>query len=830
MPRATYLEPCGNPTRIEKQPRQRLDLEFAYTGGSRATTRAILAALLILVCLMDAVSIAMVTVFGGILGRMPIVCGLIMLAIWSLYGGGFGGGIRGWFWGTSRVALAAGFAGASLAYPPSMLFGLAGILSLQLLRTGEHWIARTTTSPLPASERARLREKWTSHLRVVAVIPLAAAVIAWLLEIPILFPLLLILFAAVQLFCCRTPLYALKSAYRAISSYCAYNAENIRLPGIAQSPGGTAVHRQLHISSLATAFAILATVISLTGRESAMGTIFPFFFFPASSFVVMAVLLQTPILEEGGRVARRLKDAPVWKSTVDGLRASENPVARHSYFLGNIATDGSPLLVPRQVFNEPSHFLGSTGAGKTSKGLAPWIEQTIGFGDCSLIVLDLKADTLETLATMRAASEEHAARGGRELPLKVFSSQNSLPTHGFNPLGIRFWNEFTLYQQVDILCGALGLIYGSDYGEGYYTSANAETCYETLRRFPNIRSFRELAERCYQVLAHPEKYELLKNTARNADHLYSQLRRLADFEQLQITCDRRYPQAAFENAIDLSDFFRRPQLAYLHLSATLGAGSAPTIARLFTYMLLTSATQTERQCRVYLVIDEFQRMVADNLEYILQLARSMGVGVVLANQSMADLKTSRSDMLSIVETNCRFRQWFDVPSEIDRRLLTAVAGETVEYLHSESESWGNQSQTVTSSQTETILPRFNMNEIIRLGDDPTLSVVRITRGDGYAQFGGFPVVVKSGFHIDEQEYERRKSMAWPADLPGQFVPKDVRAPDDAPKLPDSHAFIREVDGRVVNDTETPPPNVQELFDGLSNPEGTKQKRGRGKKK
>ena len=71
----------GAATRIEKQPRQRLDLEFAYTGGSRATTRAILAALLILVCLMDAVSIAMVTVFGGILGRMPIVCGLIMLAI-----------------------------------------------------------------------------------------------------------------------------------------------------------------------------------------------------------------------------------------------------------------------------------------------------------------------------------------------------------------------------------------------------------------------------------------------------------------------------------------------------------------------------------------------------------------------------------------------------------------------------------------------------------------------------------------------------------------------------------------------------------------------------
>ncbi len=31
-------------------------------------------------------------------------------------------------------------------------------------------------------------------------------------------------------------------------------------------------------------------------------------------------------------------------------------------------------------------------------------------------------------------------------------------------------------------------------------------------------------------------------------------------------------------------------------------------------------------------------MVAANLEYVLQLARSMGVGVILANQSMEDLE------------------------------------------------------------------------------------------------------------------------------------------------------------------------------------------------
>jgi type IV secretory pathway TraG/TraD family ATPase VirD4 len=104
-----------------------------------------------------------------------------------------------------------------------------------------------------------------------------------------------------------------------------------------------------------------------------------------------------------------------------------------------------------------------------------------------------------------------------------------------------------------------------------------------------------------------------------------------------------------EQAIDLTMPFLEPQLLYFHLSATLSPSGAPEIGRLVNYMLLAASTQTERKHPVFLVIDEFQRMVAGNLEYMLQLARSMGVGVILANQSMEDLKKSSVNLIPPIE-------------------------------------------------------------------------------------------------------------------------------------------------------------------------------------
>jgi hypothetical protein len=69
-------------------------------------------------------------------------------------------------------------------------------------------------------------------------------------------------------------------------------------------------------------------------------------------------------------------------------------------------------------------------------------------------------------------------------------------------------------------------------------------------------------------------------------------------------------------------------------------------------------------------------MVASNLEYMLQLARSMGVGVILANRGMADLKKSTTNLMPAIEANCRLRQWFSVSSSEDQQRLINARGLT----------------------------------------------------------------------------------------------------------------------------------------------------------
>lgn len=825
MPRPSYYTPVGNPVRLNKQPLQALEFEFLYTGDQIEQTRETRQDMLIRLGLADLAVILYSYFVGPISYGFLIMTAIAYALLWSIKAIA-----AGEYWGPIRVGIV-GFVALVIAvyslhsYSLALLL-IAAMLGLQCYNMGYHWIYRSTSTPMPRAEARTLRQRWRGNLLVVSCVPLAAAMAAIMMDKPWVFPALLACFCVIQCVYCHDLNTAWQAAYRAFSSWCCYNAENARVPGLLQSPAGSAIRRRLRLIGDAFAFSMLCLALTFATAEKPSAQAVIFLFTPCLVFTFLPLVMQAPLLSEAFSENKRIAKENVWQNVVAEMRESTNPTVRDSYFIGNVASDGSPFMVSRSVFNEPAHFLGSTGAGKTSKGLAPWIEQTIGFGDCSLIVLDLKADTLETLATMISAEATLRKKTGKHLPLKLFSSQNRFPIHGFNPMASGVWNKFTLYERTDILCGAMGLIYGADYGEGYYTSANAMACYETLRCYPNIRTFRELADRCRYVLTHPSKFDLLPNTAKNADHLYSELRRLADYEQLQVANDGRYPAAALENSIDLFDLFQRPQMLYLHLSTSLGLGSAPALARLFTYLLLTAASVTERRCRVYLVVDEFQRMVADNLEYIMQMARSMDVGLVLANQSMADLRTRRSDMISIMETNCRFRQWFDVPAEEDRLRLASVSGETIERLANNSINHGTRDTTHSVGSAEVILPRLNINEILQIGDDPNLSIVRVARGAGYAQFGGFPTVVRSGFHIAKEEYERRKAMPWPALEEGMFVPADLPQAPSPQATPPGPTVIREVGGQAVTEGDAPKPNISELFADFPNEEGKKPKRKR----
>ena len=130
--------------------------------------------------------------------------------------------------------------------------------------------------------------------------------------------------------------------------------------------------------------------------------------------------------------------------------------------------------------------------------------------------------------------------------------------------------------------------------------------------FPAKSFTSTLADCIGEVTTTAKKRDLHPEIRKAGVHVHEVIKRLAACEALNVTSTSGKPADVVENAIDLTDVFRTPQLLYFHLSSTLSPSGAPEIARLVTYMLLAAATQTERKHPVFLVIDEFQRMVASN--------------------------------------------------------------------------------------------------------------------------------------------------------------------------------------------------------------------------
>jgi hypothetical protein len=182
---------------------------------------------------------------------------------------------------------------------------------------------------------------------------------------------------------------------------------------------------------------------------------------------------------------------------------------------------------------------------------------------------------------------------------------------------------------------------------------------------------------------------------------------------------------------------------------------------------------------------------------MLQLARSMRVGVILANQSMEDLKKSATNLIPAIEANCRLRQWFAVSSSDDQQRLINASGLTVDRSLSRSVSTNSEGrQSVSYSESEKVVPRFTINDVSLTSDHPFRSFLRIGRGAGYAQYGGLPVIVESQYHISEDEYRRRQAIPWPTP-PGTFVPGnngEAGTPTGSPPTPPRPPWTEEVIG------------------------------------
>lgn len=475
--------------------------------------------------------------------------------------------------------------------------------------------------------------------------------------------------------------------------------------------------------------------------------------------------------EMGTSDSERLFSTKTWEDLVARVQNCEDK-KKKTLILGVNAFDDTPVIVPREIFSEHAHLLGDSGSGKTALGLASLIAQFIRFGDVSVVVIDLKGDDAALLEGARIEAEK------KGLPFRWFTNELDRSSYVFNPLTQKHFQTLSFYQRADILATSMGLEYGTDYGRSYFGDANVELLHKALEANPKLATFNEL----YRILLDKGLIHMDRELRRAASHSEATVSRLAQCEALSPS-EKHVSKDALEHAIELSDVFVKPQVLYFSFPSALGTTYSASIARLVLYSLLAAAKYVgPKRGQVYLFIDEFQRIAAHNLELVLQTARSMNIGVILANQSLKDLDAPGSNLISTVRTNTRYKQVFAASDLFEQQELMQGGGETVVL----SRSWtGYMASTLlpagvaSAGATETVTPRLRPNDILLATDDPFQSIVCIRRGKDYAQFGGMPFVMTSAFHIEPDEYERRRKAAWP-DRPAETHTAHLRPPEPKP--------------------------------------------------
>jgi hypothetical protein len=520
-----------------------------------------------------------------------------------------------------------------------------------------------------------------------------------------------------------------------------------------------------------------------------------------------------------------------WQALAHRLRESQHldkdargrEFRESDHLLAGVSVEGTyPVLVSKDVIAEHVHILGDSGSGKTARGLAPMLHQLIGRPNTSVIVFDLKATDLALFQEARHSVHafNHGRPGKQHMPFKWFTNKRDVSTHVFNPFLQPHLSTDSMepHTKAELMIQALGLDYGEGYGQYFFSSANRHLMQKIIQNNPSIGSFRELKKTMSDLKYLAKEYGLSKRDVEDASHLRTVIESLSTCDALNLTLEDGHPEA-IASAIDFSAVVTTRQVLYFHLPAVIGQSTVRDIAKLALYSLLAAAERRgPSNHTVYVMIDEFQQIVSNDLHILFRMARSSGLPLIVANQTMSDLFTKATNLIPTVEGNTRMRQIFSCSDSEHRRSLIQACDEAMFYRESQSLKLPHSksgpgvhpdgSPTVTNygaertiTTAEDIRPRLNQNDLIEASDDPESCLLQITRGQDFTQFGGKYFIMQTEFHISAEEYERRRQAKWPSG-PGTIVaplPKNTKPQPQQKQTTIAAAITKPDDGPSIED-------------------------------
>lgn len=476
-------------------------------------------------------------------------------------------------------------------------------------------------------------------------------------------------------------------------------------------------------------------------------------------------------------LARLAPDRPPtpWDIIVERLLNGSRPP--HLY-VGRSLADRVPWLLARELLHTHAHVMGGTGSGKTSLMIAPLAFQLTAHADSSVVYIDLKGDNA---LFWGAFVEAERAR----LPFRWFTIQPGAASFAFNPFTQAANQQRSVNARAQSLLTSLGLYYGDAYGKSFFQSVTLDTLAAFLGKFRDVRSFFDLARYAEQ----PGSYAATNTDQENSQHLRMLLRQLAAVGPLNAAEDSgpEVRPEVLRDRIDMTDVLTRPQVVYFSLPSLEEELTAKSVGKLALYALVQAAqivSRTRPTVPVYVFVDEFQQVCAENVKILLEMARSKGVYLVLSHQDVSQLKTVDYDITSTVESCTTFKMTLEASSLAALKQMEEYSGENTTHalswpqllhpgldpldddaFHPGRAYPRNDFEPPLVTAGEVVRPTLSRNEILAVSAHPLRGFVRSRSDKALTQYAGRWSTVECEFPTTPDEYKARTHTPWPAEHP-----------------------------------------------------------------
>ncbi|MFO0850774.1 MAG: type IV secretory system conjugative DNA transfer family protein [Gemmataceae bacterium] len=328
------------------------------------------------------------------------------------------------------------------------------------------------------------------------------------------------------------------------------------------------------------------------------------------------------------------------------------------------------------------------------------------------------------------------------MPFSWFTTERGRSSWVFNPFEQSYHAAVTPEQESETLLQGMSLDYGVDYGRAYFTSQN-EMSLKALMRKLNLKS----AAALFDLLNDPGGGGILSvRELKDAGHLRAIASRLMTIAPL----NAELPAGAGRR-IEAADVLRRKQVVYFNLSSPQEPLSAATVARMFLWSLFSCAAHNRvKGNRVYLFIDEFQQIIAENIKPLFSMIRGLGVTLVPVHQTLGQLdQRGGPDRHGGLEHGGQARPAGVGPADMKR--IGEMSGVQTYHTFSWTQDMTEGDGEIDPSQavegmlqiSETLGDALPKNVILAASSDPASSFIRFTFGSGYTQFAGRTTVIRS---------------------------------------------------------------------------------------